>query len=145
MRRVFFIDRDLGRHILPDALEAAGLAVRRHDEHFAPDTPDEVWVPEVAANGWVALSGDQKILRRPLAVAAIRRSRAEILVLVGNHAPAHELATNFINTMPKIERFLARQERPAVAKVYRPTPKELVFEGKPGSVKRIPLQPQSGF
>jgi len=28
-----------------------------------------------------------------------------------------------------------------LAKIYRPTPKELVFEGKPGSVKQIPIPP----
>ena len=32
-------------------------------------------------------------------------------------------------------------EPPAIAKIYRPTPKELVFEGKPGSVKQIPIPP----
>ena len=89
----------------------------------------------------MAVTGDQKILRRPLAVAAIRESRATVLVLVGNHAPAPELATNLINTMPEVEKLLAGLMPPAAAKIYRPTPKELVFEGKPGSVKQIPLPP----
>ena len=59
MTRVFFVDRDLGRRILPDALERAGLAVERLDE----------------------------------------------------------------------------LQPPAVVRVYRPTPRELVFEGKPGRVQ----------
>ena len=139
MSRVFFVDRDLGRHIFPDALEAAGLAIQRHDDHFGPETPDEVWVPQVAAQGWIAITGDQKILRRPLALAAIERTRATLLVVVGNHAPTRELAANFINTLPKIERLLETMEPPAAAKIYRPTPKELVFEGKPGSVKQVAL------
>lgn len=140
MSRVFFVDRDLGLHIFPDALERAGLAIERHDHHFEPDTPDETWLPDVAGQGWIAVSGDQNILRRPLAIAAIHRSRATLLVVVGNHAPTSELAANFINTMPKIEALLESIEAPAAAKIYRPSPKELVSKGKPGSVKRISLR-----
>ena len=139
MSRIFFVDRDLGRHIFPEALEAAGLAIQRHHDHFAHDTPDEAWLPQVAAREWIAVTGDQKILRRPLALAVIERSRATLLVVVGNHAPARELAANFINTLPKIERLLETMDPPAAAKIYRPTPKELVFEGKPGSVKEVSL------
>lgn len=139
MSRIFFVDRDLGRHIFPEALESAGLIVERHHDHFAHDTPDESWLPEVAAREWIAVTGDQKILRRPLALAAIERSQATLLVVVGNHAPAPELAANFINTLPKIERLLETLKPPAAAKIYRPSPKELVSEGKPGSVKEVPL------
>ncbi|MCY4647171.1 MAG: hypothetical protein OXE73_09880 [Gammaproteobacteria bacterium] len=135
MTRVFFVDRDLGRRILPDALERAGLAVERHDLHFAPDTPDEVWIPRVAQQGWVIVSGDKRILRRPREVRALVESQARMLILVGNHAPAAELAANLINTMPKIEKLLDEVQPPAVVRVYRPTPRELVFEGKPGRVQ----------
>ena len=36
MSRVFFVDRDLGRHIFPDALEDAGLADSPRHPHSAP-------------------------------------------------------------------------------------------------------------
>ena len=52
------------------------MAIERHDHHFEPDTPDEEWLPKVAARGWIAVSGDKRILRRSLATAAIHRSRA---------------------------------------------------------------------
>ena len=58
-----------------------------------------------------------------------------MLILVGNHAPAGELAANLINTMPKIEKLLDELQPPAVVRVYRPTPRKLVFEGKPGRVQ----------
>ncbi len=140
MSRVYFTDRDLGYRIFPDALEEAGLTVIRHDDVFRdPTTPDTEWLRRVANEGWIAVSGNQDILRQPLEVAALRESGAVMLVVVGTHVPAHERARNFINTLPKIDRLLEIMEPPAVAKIYRPTPKELVFKGKPGSVKRIPL------
>jgi hypothetical protein len=39
---VFFTDANLGRHIVPDALRAAGEQVRVHDEEFEPGTADGV-------------------------------------------------------------------------------------------------------
>ena len=75
MSWTYFVDRDLGRHILPDELEAAGLTVERHIDHFAQDAADELWLPEVAKRGWVILTGDKHLLRRPLEVAAITDPR----------------------------------------------------------------------
>jgi len=140
LSRVYFTDRDLGYRIFPKALEEAGLTVIRHDAVFRdPTTPDTEWLRRVAREGWIAVSGNQDILRQPLEIAALRESAAVMLVVVGTHVPAQERARNFINTLPKIERLLGIMEPPAIAKVYRPTPRELVFEGRPGSVKKIPL------
>lgn len=142
MSRVYFTDRDLGYRIFPDALEKAGLTVIRHDDVFQdPTTPDTEWLQRVAHEGWIAISGNQDILRQPLAIAALREAGAVMLVVVGTHVPARERARNFINTLPEIERLLETMDPPAIAKIYRPTPKELVFEGKPGSVKQIKLPP----
>jgi hypothetical protein len=46
----FFTDRDLGKRF-PEILEAAGLAVERHADHFAPDTRDEDWL--LRRCGWL--------------------------------------------------------------------------------------------
>jgi hypothetical protein len=53
---VFFTDRDLGL-AFPNILKAAGLEVEIHQNHFAPNTPDEVWLRETARLGWVADRG----------------------------------------------------------------------------------------
>ena len=129
MSTVYFTDRDLGARIFPDALEEAGLRVARHDDHF-PDhaTPDTVWLREIAERGWVAVSGNQDILRQPLEIAALRRFRARLLIVVGTHVPALERARNFVNTLPKIERLLATMEPPAIAKVYRARAGEIAVE-----------------
>jgi hypothetical protein len=43
---VYFTDRDLGKRF-PEILRSSGLTVERHGDHFAPDTPDEVWLQAV--------------------------------------------------------------------------------------------------
>jgi hypothetical protein len=133
--RVFFTDRDLGRKIFPGVLREAGLRVEVHSDHFRPDAPDAQWLPAVSARGWIVLSNDQKILRRPLEREAVRSSGAVLLVLVGGGSPAQQLARNFLNTLPKIEEFLHRHAPPLIAKVYRPTPVDLIESGRPGRVE----------
>jgi hypothetical protein len=47
-RLIFFVDRPLGRKIVPAALRNAGEEVRIHDEHFPQDAKDEIWLATIA-------------------------------------------------------------------------------------------------
>ena len=131
----FFTDRDLGGEIFPRILAQAGVRVHRHADHFVPDAPDHEWLPVVAGRGWVILSNDLAILRRPLERDAVMRSGARLLVLVGGDARAADLARNFVNTLPAVERFLARHPAPFIAKLYRPNPVTEIERGTPGSIE----------
>jgi len=90
----------------------------------------------VASYGWVVVTGDKAILRTRLEMAAIRESQALVLVVIGKKAPVGELAQNFVNTQGRIVRFVETAEPPAIAKIYRPGPRER--PGSPGRVKAIP-------
>jgi hypothetical protein len=117
---VFFTDRDLGKRF-PEILREAGLTVRRHDDHFDPETPDEVWLATVGARGWIALTHNRRIRYKPNQRDAVIQHGVVLLVVVGD-APFPELARNFVVTLPRVRRFLARNRPPFIAKVYRPTP-----------------------
>lgn len=131
----FFTDRDLGGHVFPGILREAGIAVHRHADHFRPDAPDTEWLPMVAERGWIILSNDRAILRRPLERDAVMQSGACLLVLIGGDAPAAQLARNFVNTLPQVQRLLAQTPPPFIAKVYRPSPVSAVESGTPGTVE----------
>lgn len=118
--RIYFTDRDLGKRF-GEVLGAAGLTVERHADHFAPDTPDEVWLAEIGRRGWIALTHDRRIRYKPNERDAVTRHGVALLVIVGN-APFAELAHAFVATMPRIEQFLASHRPPFIAKVYRPSP-----------------------
>jgi len=83
----------------------------------------------------VILTNDQKIMRRVLERNALMSAGAAVFVLVGGDAPALELADNFINTLARVEAVLATEPRPFIAKVYRPTPKSRLAEGRSGSIE----------
>jgi hypothetical protein len=125
--RRYFTDRDLGKRF-GEILIAGGLTVERHVDHFAPDTPDEIWLAEIGKRGWVALTHDRRIRYKPNERDAVLRYRVALLVIVGN-APFPDLAHAFVATIPRIEHFLASHRPPFIAKVYRPPP-HLVESGR---------------
>lgn len=133
----FFTDRDLGRYEFPGLLRDAGVVVHAHADHFRHDTPDHDWLPQAAAQGWIVLTNDRRIRSRALEVRAVMTSGARVMALVGGSLTAAELARNFLNTLGKIEAFVADHPAPWIARVYRPNPVEDVAQGKPGSVKLI--------
>jgi hypothetical protein len=48
----FFLDHQIGRYQVAEALRAAGAVVEVHLDHFPGDTPDMDWLPEVGRRGW---------------------------------------------------------------------------------------------
>ena len=62
LKFVFFTDRDLGKRF-PEILAAAGLTVKRHDDLFPPNCPDEQWLAHVGA---VRVGGDHAQCSYPL-------------------------------------------------------------------------------
>ena len=117
MSRVFFTDRDLGKQF-PAILQAAGLTVERHDQHFAPDTPDEEWLEVVGRRGWIAITHDKRIRYKPNELAAVMEHKVALLVVVGR-VQFPELARSFVATRDRIETFVANHSPPWIAKVYR--------------------------
>ena len=118
MNVVFFTDRDLGLQF-PAILRDAGLSVERHRDHFAHNCDDAIWLSEVATRGWVALTHDSRIRYKPNELSALVHHNATLLVIVGK-APNADLARNFVNTLPRLLRFLVAHRPPVIGKVYRP-------------------------
>lgn len=129
MALVFFTDRDLGRRF-PDVLQEAGIPVERHGDHFADDAPDVEWISKVASRGWIALTHDKAISRRPNERDAVLQAGLGLLIVVGS-APYPELAANFVATLPRIIAYLRRQRPPFIARIYRPTPRDLAKRRNP--------------
>ena len=135
MSPTFFTDRDLGKQF-PAILKDAGLTVERHADHFAPNATDEEWLAVVGGRGWLALTHDGRIRYKPNELAAVVRHRVALFVIVGE-APYPQLARSFVRTAARVEAFAAGRKPPYIAKVYRPTPHEVLNDpDAPGTVSR---------
>ena len=80
-RLIFFVDRSLGRKIIPDVLRTAGQEVRVHDELFAQNAKDEIWLAEAGKQGWIVLTKDKNIRYRAIELQALLTARVRAFVL----------------------------------------------------------------
>jgi hypothetical protein len=71
----YFIDRSLGRHVVPDALRAAGAIVHVMADVYGgrvgQDLPDTEWLHDAGGKRWVVLMKDDKIRYRPVELDAL--------------------------------------------------------------------------
>lgn len=123
MSCVYFTDRDLGKKF-PAILSDAGLNVEHHHDLFAADDSDEEWLEYCGTHKRIAITHNRRIRYTPNELAAVMRHRVELLVVIGQ-APFPKLAENFVNTLEKIESFVAGHHPPYIAKIYRPSPQEV--------------------
>jgi hypothetical protein len=97
-------------------------------------TPDTEWLSAVGRRGWVAITHDE---RHPLQGqrAGCRPAAPRGDAGGGGSRAVPELAEHFVRTIARIEAFVDGRSPPYIAKVYRPTPKELGLRADaPGSV-----------
>ena len=120
---VFFTDRDLGKQF-PEILRKAGINVKSHGDHFADDAKDEDWLKIVGERGWYVLTHDRRMRYRSNEIDAISRFNIGMFVIVGK-SPLAELAHNFVHTLHQIIRFISKNPRPFIAKIYRPDSKNI--------------------
>ena len=131
---VFFTDRNLGKRF-PQTLRDAGLTVERHEDHFVHDCPDETWLESVGQQGWIAVTHDKKIRYKPNELAAVIQHRVPLLIVIGD-APFPVLAESFVATQVRILEFVAIHRPPYIAKVYRPSTKDVAADANaPGRIE----------
>jgi hypothetical protein len=65
--------------------------VEVHDDHFARDEEDRVWLQSVGEKGWVVPTKDQKLRYRPLEINALRASKARVFVLIAGNLRGVEI------------------------------------------------------
>jgi len=119
-RLVFFVDRCLGRKIIPGALRQAGEDVRIHDDLFPQNTKDPNWLPEVGRHGWVVLTKDTHIRYRAIEINALLTAKVRAFVLTARgDLSGLEIGAIFIKALPAIKKLCAKVKPPFIAHVSR--------------------------
>ena len=60
---------------MPEALRAAGVEIRVHDELFPQGTEDVVWLREAGLNSWIVITRDDRIRYNQLEKQAVIAAR----------------------------------------------------------------------
>ena len=113
-RPTFYVDHCAGKAVVR-ALRDAGANVEHHSDHFAQDEEDEVWIPSVAARGWVILTKDKNIRRRGGERETVLTSSARIITLSSSSMRGSEMCALLVAHLDDMERLVATQSPPFVA------------------------------
>lgn len=66
---------------MPDALRAAGHSVHLQRDEFPRGTLDVDWLPVVGAKGWILITKDERIRKRPIEVRALLGAKVKAFVM----------------------------------------------------------------
>lgn len=114
----FFVDWCFGKTIVA-ALHKAGAKVEHHGDHFAPETPDTLWLPTVGQRGWIVLTKDKRIGTTLLESSAIAQGKTCVFTLVSGNLCRQEMADFLVHALPKLETFWHQYPAPFIAKLYK--------------------------
>lgn len=118
---VFFIDRCLGKGVVPEAVRGRlleGERVEILDDHFESDAHDDVWLADVGERRWVVLSQDRNIARNPLELRTLLAAKVAFFGLARGEAPGPEKAAAVARATEGIRRALRRFGLPLIATIF---------------------------
>ena len=117
----FFVDRSLGRHVVPDALREAGVVVHVmadvYGERIGQGLADEEWLRDAGERGWVVLMKDAKIRYRPVELGVIIDHGLRAFCLMNANLRGAEMASRLVANLPRILR-IAQEPGPFIHGVY---------------------------
>jgi len=102
---------------LADALHQRGLIVQMHRQMFPDGTPDHIWIPDVAARGWIIVTRDRRLQARHLEWMAFLRAKARVLWFKGDRASSRLITDAFISALPAIDRLTSKLQPPYIVKI----------------------------
>jgi hypothetical protein len=89
-----------------------------HDDVFAQDTDDEVWLRKAGRQGWVVLTKDEKIRRKPGEQVAIREAGARCFVIHPTKGMrAEDMAEILVRALPRILATAAKARQGGFVKI----------------------------
>jgi len=88
---ILFFDRSLGIEI-PQSLKRlkCPTEITYHQEHFASDLHDDIWLPDIGRWGWFVIGQDYSYHKNPSELAAIKQHGIGAFYLWGAEAPRWE-------------------------------------------------------
>lgn len=89
---VLFIDRCAWSHKLGEALTEISAPFIPHHEKFKPACPDEEWLETAGKQGWIVLTRDKNIRRKPNELRAFKEHGVIGFVLTSGDASAADTA-----------------------------------------------------
>ena len=115
----FYLESNMGRHMVAASLRGAGCVVHLHSDHLPQDASDQQWLQLVGRNGWIAVTKDNRIRYRHHEKRAAIEHKARVLVLRAQGMTGEEMGRLLADNAKRIERFMIANRPPLIATISR--------------------------
>lgn len=95
-----------------EALETAGVGVRRPGRDVPFGAADEDWLMLAGRQGWIALLRDKRVRHREVERAAIQEARLAAFVFTGGQVTAAKVTEILIKRLDKMIKIAVSEPRP---------------------------------
>jgi hypothetical protein len=108
----FFFDNTFPPQLV-QILRILKVDARHLQDDFPPDTPDVNWLPEIGRKGWVVVTGDRRISKKPPERKALAEANVIAVFMAKGFTGKQifDLVACFIRWWPAIERAVDRVKR----------------------------------
>lgn len=125
-----YVDESLSQVFLPEALRQLGLTVYKVTDKFQRGVSDPEWLPEAGRNGWIVLTKDKAIRKRPNEMTALVNSRVRAFVLAAGELTGPDQAALFARAVPKMIEFVSQLAPPFVVRISKNGSCEVLYPAK---------------
>ena len=117
---ILFLDRSMGKGIgrALECLKGFPATIQLHDDHFAQNTPDDVWLAEVGRRGWIAMGQDYRLHLVDVERDAIRAHGVGVFYLWGANASQWEQLRVLVKAWDRIEA-ASREPTPFIHRIMK--------------------------
>lgn len=118
----FFVDRSLGTKHAAAAVRAGAAENERvlvHDEIYPQNEPDETWLAAAGEKGWIALTKDAEIRRRPNEIQTLLNAGTAVFIFSNGNVTAEVIALGISVAMPRIRTATRRFDVPLIGLMTR--------------------------
>lgn len=130
----FLLDRCLGTKAVPQVITPAlaeGEKLILLDDHFAPNTLDAAWIPEVGAKGWVIITKDTAMRRNPLEIQALLAAGTAVFFFANASLLGSKVGDALALALPGMRKAMRRFKVPVIGRVNAAGELSLLYdEGK---------------
>lgn len=114
---VFFLDRNLGRRKIAQALREEGMQCEVHDDYLSPKASDEEWLKFASEKGWIAITKDKGIKRRKLFLHYLEEYSGRVLVITTKKQKAENMIECLLKGKNRIENFIKKNDAPFIVSI----------------------------
>jgi hypothetical protein len=117
---VLFLDENLDRCApILLTIEEAGVLCEEQSARFSPGASDDLWLPQVAANGWCILTKDKRLRYNEWEKRALLQHKAREFCFSSGNMSGPEMAAALRKALPRMRRFAERTPGPFVVMIYK--------------------------